>query len=98
MRRKLMAILVASAMAFGTVSTSAWSAADTANNVQAVQTADGAKNQSPLPPGGAAGIKQAQGFVEEFPLLSVALVVGAIALVWILLDEDDDDEATSTTS
>ena len=98
MTRKLMAILVASAMAFGTVSTSAWSAADSSNNVQAVQTAEVAKNQSPLPPGGAAGIKQAQGFVEEFPLLSVVLVVGVIALVWILLDEDDDDEATSSTS
>jgi hypothetical protein len=97
MTRKLMAILVSSALVFGNVSTSAWSAPDMSNNGQ-VQTADVAKNQQPLPPAGAAGIKQAQGFVEDYPLLTIALVAGVIALVWILLDEDDDDEAPSTTS
>ena len=46
MSRKLMAILVSGALVFGNVSTSAWSATDTSNAIQAqtVQTADAAKN------------------------------------------------------
>ena len=98
MSRKLMAILVSSAVAFGSVSISAWSAPDISNNgqIQAVKTADVAKNQSPLPPAGAAGIKQAQGFVD-FPFLTIAIGLGAIAILWILLDEDDDDDTVSST-
>jgi hypothetical protein len=97
MSRKLMAILVSSALAFGSVSTSAWSATDIANGqAQAVQTADSAKNQSPLPPGGAAGIKQAQGF-EDSPWLGLGLVAAVVVIAWILLDDDDDDDSSSGT-
>ena len=99
MSRTLMAALLSSALLLGNVSTSAWSAPDVsgANQVQSVQGTDQAKNHAPLPPAGAAGIKQAQGFIGEYPLLTLALVAGAVALVWILLDDDDDeDEAPST--
>ncbi len=94
MTRKLMAILVSSALVFGNVSTSAWSASDTAGAqpTETVQTSSFVKNEPPLPPAGAAGIKQAQGFVQDFPLLTIAIVAGVVALVWILLDEDDDDD------
>jgi len=97
MSRKLTAILVSSALVFGNVSTSAWSATDTSNAVQAqtVQTADAAKNQSPLPPGGAAGIKEAQG-IESSPWLGLGLVAGAILIGWLLLDTDDDGSASGT--
>ena len=97
MSRKLMAILVSSAMAFGSVSTSAWSAPDTSNKVQtqAVQTADAAKNQSPLPPGGAAGIREAQG-IENSPWLGLGLVAAAVIIAWILLDDDSDDSSSGT--
>jgi hypothetical protein len=98
MSRKLMAILVSSAMAFGSISTSAWSAPDASSQVQtqAVQTADAVKNQSPLPPGAAAGIKQAQGF-EDSPWLGLGLVAAVVVIAWILLDDDDDDDSSSGT-
>ena len=97
MSRKLMAMLVSSAMVFGTVSTSAWSATDISpTKTQAVRTADSAKNQSPLPAGGAAGIKQAQG-VEDSPWLGLGLVAAAIVVAWVLLDDDDSDDSSSGT-
>jgi hypothetical protein len=96
-----MAVFLSSALVFGSVSTSAWSAPDVSGQAQSVQTSDQtsdqAKNQAPLPPAGAAGIKQAQGVLGEYPLLTLALVAGAIALVWILLDDDDDDEEVPST-
>ena len=93
MSRKLMAALLSSTLVLGSVSTSAWSAPDAANQTQSDQT----KNQAPLAPAGAAGIKQAQGVFGEYPLLTLALIGGAIALVWILLDDDDDDEEVPST-
>jgi hypothetical protein len=63
---------------------------------QAVQTADAAKNQSPLPPGGAAGIKQAQG-VEDSPWLGLGLVAAVVIVAWILLDDDEEDDSSSGT-
>ena len=96
MSRKLMVVLLSSALAFGNISTIAWAATD-APSGQVGQTADAIKNHAPLPPAGAAGIKQAQGFVEEHPLLTVALVAGIIAVVWILLDDDDDDDTVPST-
>jgi hypothetical protein len=94
MSRKLMAVLISSALVFGNVSTSAWSATDAAGTLEAqsIQTGDPVSNKAPLPAAGAAGVKQAQGFVQDFPLLTIALVAGVIALVWILVDEEDDDD------
>ena len=84
MSRKLMAMLVSSALVFGSVSTSALSATDTAG-------ANQAQNSSPLPPGGAAGIKEAQG-IENSPWLGLGIVAGIVIIAWVLLDDDDDDE------
>ena len=97
MSRKLMAVLISSALVFGNVSTSAWSATDTsAVQTQAVQAADGAKNPSPLPAGGAAGIKQAQGF-EDSPWVGLGLVAAIVAIAWVLIDNGDDDDTPSGT-
>jgi hypothetical protein len=92
MSRKLMAMLVSSTLVFGSISTSAWSATDTVGATQAVLAADSPKNFSPLPPGGAAGIKEAQGFDENSPWLGLGIVAGIVIIAWILLDDDDDDE------
>ncbi len=100
MSRKLIAVLISSALMFGNASTSAWSATDLSALIQAqpIQTDESVNSQAPLPAAGAAGIKQAQGFVQEYPLLTIALVAGVIAIVWILLDDDDDDEVPSTAT
>ena len=100
MSRKLMAVLISSALVFGNVSTSAWSATDASNAIQAqtVQTSDQPKNFSPLQPGGAAGIKEAQG-IENSPWLGIGIVVGIVLIAWLLLDSDDDnDDASSGTN
>ena len=96
MSRKLMAMLVSSALVFGSISTSAWSATDTvgATQTQMVQISDSPKNFSPLPPGGAAGIKEAQG-IENSPWLGIGIVAGIVIIAWVLLDDDDDDDDDS---
>ena len=91
MSRKLMTILVSSALVLGSVSTSAWSASASA------QTLDPVKNQAPLAPAGAAGIKQAQGFLSDNPGLTIALAVGVVALIWILVDDDSEDVPSTGT-
>jgi hypothetical protein len=92
MSRKLMAMLVSSALVFGSIGTSAWSAPTAgATQAQAVQNIDSPKNFSPLPPGGAAGIKQAQG-IEDSPWLGLGIVAAIVIVAWILIDDDDDEE------
>ena len=88
MSRKLMAVLVSTAMAFGGMSTSAWSAGEPAK--QAAQTSAAAKNQSPLPAGGAAGIKQAQADGDNSALILGGLIVGTIIIAVLLANDDDD--------
>jgi hypothetical protein len=94
MSRKLMAVLLSSALTFGSVTTSAWSATNAPATIpaQSVQTGDQARNQPPLPPAGAAGIEEAQGLLRA-PILTIAIVAGVVALVWILLDDDDDSSS-----
>ena len=88
MSRKLMAVLVSTALAFGNVTTGAWAAGEPAK--QATQTS-AAKNQSPLPAAGAAGIKQAQGAGDNSALILGGLIVGSIVLALLLTEDDDDD-------
>ena len=89
MLRQLMPGLVSSALVLGSVSTSALSAP--------VQAAGPAKNQSPLAPGRAAGIKQAQGSQID-PLLAGGIVVGIFVVAALLIgDNDDDDDGPTTT-
>ena len=92
MPRKLMTVLLSSALALSAANTSAWSATDVAGETQikSVQTVDPAKNQAPLPPAGAAGIKQAQG-LSDYPGLTIAVAIGVVALIWILVDDDGED-------
>jgi hypothetical protein len=87
MSRTFMAVLLSSALAFSSVSTSAWSQTDA--------SVDQARNEAPLPPAGPArSIEEAQGFIRTFPILSLTIAAGLVYLVWILID---DEEETSTT-
>jgi hypothetical protein len=53
---------------------------------------------TPLPPGGAAGIKQAQGTDWSGPLLGAAVTGGIFLALLLLVDHDDTGPVTSTTS
>ena len=88
MSRKLMAVLVSTALALGSISTGAFAAGEPTK--QTAQTSVAAKNQSPLPAGGAAGIKQAQGGADNSGWILAGLIIGSIVLA-ILLTEDDED-------
>jgi hypothetical protein len=84
MSRQFMSILLSSVLIVGSVTTSAFSAP------AATGTAQTRANESPLPAGGAAGIKQAQGF--DNPALAVGIVVGIFLIGVLLLHDDDDDD------
>jgi len=82
MSRKSMAVLVSLALVLGSISTSASAqSAPTKQDQPAVTTAsnDSAKNQSPLPPGGPAGLQQAQGSN------STLWIIGGVVLAGIIL-------------
>ena len=94
MSRKMMAVLVSTAMAFSSLGTSAWSAGEPAK--QTTQSA--AKNQSPLPAGGAAGIKQAQGDGDNSALILGGLIVGSIILAILITDGGGEDNSGPPTA
>jgi len=56
------------------------------------------KMGTPLPPAGAAGIKQAQGTDWSGPLLGAAVTGGIFLALLLLVDGDDTGPATSTTT
>jgi hypothetical protein len=97
MSRKLMTILLSSTLVFANVSTPAWSATGASGAAQTStgQPSDPVKNEAPLPPAGAAGIKQAQG-LSDYPGLTIAVAIGVIALIWILVDDDGEDSGAAT--
>jgi hypothetical protein len=90
---RIAANLVASALLL-----SPWlaTAATSTVQTQAVRPVGAASNQSPLPPGGAAGIKEAQGLEGGPYWFEVGLAIGAVIVIWILMD-DQDFETTTTT-
>ena len=99
MSRPLMAILLSSALVFGSVLTNAAAAplVRNAGQTDIVQTAP-ADNHAPLPAGNAAGIKQAQGGGVS-PALAIGIVAGLFILGVLLIgDNDDDDDTTGPTT
>ena len=98
MSRKLMAILVSSTLALGSISTSGWSAPASAQQIGAQSTLAGAQNAPPLTPAGAAGIREAQGATGNEGWI-IAGFIGVFALLWLLDsggDDDDDDTPSGT--
>jgi hypothetical protein len=64
----------------------------------AVETTAQAQSTTPLPPGGAAGVKQAQGFGNiplEFWIAGGLILIVAIVL---LAQNDDDNSSTPSTT
>ena len=99
MSRKLMAILISSVLVFGNVSTSAWSANTVSStmNTETVLSAAAGNNPSPLAPGGAAGIREAQGYGQIEPWAAIAIVAGIFLVAYLLMHDEDDDDGPSTT-
>ena len=92
MSRKFTALLLSTILLFANTSTNAWSSEQAQTSVQTAAAA----NQAPLPPGGAAGIKQAQG-AEGNVFLGIGVVVGLFVVGVLLLGDDDDDDTSSST-
>jgi len=95
MFRALLATLVASTLVFGALSANA---ATRMVQTEAVGTVAAESNRSPLPPGVAAGIKEAQAIEGDSYWLQAGLVIGAFILVWVLMGIDDSDEAPTTAT
>jgi hypothetical protein len=91
--RQLTALIVTSAIVFGNINGSAQPVAESQTQTQASSVA---KNEAPLKPAGAAGIRQAQGIEDLDVWFFSGLILAAI--VWVLVDNDDDDSSDSTQS
>ena len=99
MSHKLMVALVSSALVFSGISTNAWSANEAKKppqNLTVQTTTTAIKNESPLAPGPAAGIQEAQGVVGTGLILIGGIAVAAIIAVLLLVDDDEDDTTSST--
>jgi hypothetical protein len=94
MPRTPLAILIVSALVLNT-----WSATAATRTVptESVASVAATSNRSALPPGRAAGIKEAQGIESDSYWRQAAWVIGAFVLVGLLMGIDDSDEATTTT-
>jgi hypothetical protein len=98
MSRRLMVTLISSLLVFGNWSTGAISAPSVSESGQTgISRTSASNNQSPLPPGTAAGIKQAQGWQID-PWLGVGIVVGVFLIGVLLLHDDDDDHGSVGTT
>jgi hypothetical protein len=91
MPRTFGALLLSSAVMIASLD-SAWSAPTTASSPSAA----GRQTASPLPPGGPAGIRQAQGTDWSGPLLGAAVAGGIFLALLLLIDEDATGPVTST--
>jgi hypothetical protein len=93
MTRKVLALLVSSTMVLG-MNGAAWAQSPPTEQSKSVAAKPGG-NPMPLAPGGAAGIKQAQGTGERiWNIVGIAFIVG-VAVAMIVVD-GDDPEAPST--
>jgi hypothetical protein len=57
-----------------------------------------ARNSSPLPPAGAASIKEAQGTDWSGPLLGAAVTGGIFLAILLLINDDADGPAVTSTT
>jgi hypothetical protein len=93
MSGKSIAVLLSFFMTIGSLD-AAWSAP-----ASAPPPAGSVRNaQSPLPPAGPATIKQAQGTDWSGPLLGAVVTGGIFLAVLLLINDDADGPATSTTT
>jgi hypothetical protein len=101
MSRKLIAIFVSIALAFGSISTNGWSAPAETQPIAASEMQGGVwetKNIPPLLPAGAAGVREAQGMGGNEAWILAGFI--AAFLLFVLLDsggDDDEDEIPAGT-
>jgi hypothetical protein len=98
MSRKSLAVLVSGAYLLMTIAGAASAAPEAAIPTQPpAQTAAPAMNQPPLPPGGAANIREAQSRIGPgIILLGVAAAAAVLVVIFLSIDEDEDDTSPST--
>jgi len=97
MSRKSIALILSTALVLSSLSSgvSAQSAPAKPDQTTSVSSNDGAKNPSPLPAGGAAGIQQAQGLDTENIIL---IAVGGALLVGLLVWGLSNNNSSSSTN
>lgn len=99
MVRKMVALLVSGAVWVGGMNAALAQAGSAqpenkAPSISAVQTG----NSTPLPPGGAAGIRQAQGGGETVWNIIGLGFLGAVVLAMIFVGNDEGPDAVTTTA
>ena len=103
MVRKMVALLVSGAVLLGGMNVALAQGAPAGKTALAVSTTQDAKtdrNSTPLPPGGAAGIRQAQGGGETiWTIIGLGFFGGVVlAMIFVGNDEGDGSATTTTTS
>ena len=97
MVRKVVALLVSGAVLVGGMNAALAQAPSPQPANTAISTkADG--NPTPLPPGGAAGIRQAQGGGDTAWHIVGLGFLGGVVLAMIFVGNDEDDETPTTTT
>ena len=95
MFHKPLGVLVSIALVLSSISVSAQTAPPKQDQTAAATSADASKNQSPLPPGGAAGVQEAQGLgTNELLIIGGVILVGV--LVAVLLSQSNSESTPST--
>jgi hypothetical protein len=102
MVRKMVALLVSGAVLIGGMNAALAQGASAqpagTSSISTTQNAKADSNSTPLPPGGAAGIRQAQGGGETVWNIIGLGFLGAVVLAMIFVGNDEDDETPSTTT
>lgn len=101
MVRKMVALLVSGAVWLGGMNAALAQAASPqpVPSVSTTQDAKADRNSTPLPPGGAAGIRQAQGTSGEtiWTIIGIGFF-GGVVLAMILVGNDEGDGSMTTTT
>ena len=93
MSGKSFAVLLSCLMAFGSLE-----AAASAPGAAPKSVASARNTQSPLPPAGPATIKQAQAADWSGPIIGAAVTGGIFLAILLLINDDADGPATTTTT
>lgn len=103
MVRKMVALLVSGTVLLGGMNvalaqTTSAAAGKPAPAVSATQNAKADRNSTPLAPGGAAGIRQAQGNGETVWTIVGLGFFGGVVAAMIFVGNDEDENSVSTTT
>ena len=96
MSRRLVALVVVSALLIGSTGAGAQTPVVSATQARTTHASMMAKNEPPLKPGGAAGIRKAQGAADLDVWFISGLIVAAIVAALLLADDDDATNGTAT--